>query len=153
MSRGLLSGIRAIDAKPVASLHLERRNVTRNAIQPDKIAVPKAPYSPVIVSDDLVYTAGQIAFDADGNMVGDDAGTQTRQVLENVRRCLEAVGCGLDDVIKVNAYLTDLANFGAFNAVYEEYFTAPFPVRTTVEAGLVPGFLVEIDVVARKETS
>ena len=125
----------------------------RNAIQPDQIAVPKAPYSPVIVSGDLVYTAGQVAFDIGGNIVGEDIETQTRQVLENIRFCLESAGCGLDDVTKVSAYLTDLANFGAFNAVYEEYFTAPLPVRTTVQAGLAPGFVVEIDVIAQKGTA
>lgn len=112
-----------------------------------------APYSPVIVSGDLVYTAGQVAFDADGNVVGTDAETQTRQVLENVRLCLEAAGCGLDDVLKVTAYLTDLSDFKAFNGVYAEFFSEPYPVRTTVQAGLVPGFVVEVDVVARKGTA
>ncbi len=126
--------------------------MTRNTIQPDQVAVPVAPYSPVIVSGDLVYTAGQVAFDADGNVVGTDAETQTRQVLDNVRLCLEAAGCSLDDVLKVNAYLTDLADFKTFNAVYTEFFSEPFPVRTTVQAGLVPGFIVEVDVVARKGT-
>ena len=127
--------------------------MTRNAIQSDQLAVPKGPYSSVIISGDHVYTAGQIAVDAGGNIVGEDIGMQTHQVLKNIRFCLESAGCGLDDVIKVSAYLTDLANFGAFNAVYEEYFTVPRPVRTTVQVGLIPGFVVEIDVIAKKETA
>jgi 2-iminobutanoate/2-iminopropanoate deaminase len=53
-------------------------------------------------------------------------------------------------VIKVNAFLTDLANFAIYNAVYREYFSAPYPVRTTVGAALAPGFLIEVEVIARR---
>ena len=53
-------------------------------------------------------------------------------------------------MIKVNAYITDMANFAGFNAVYSEYFTEPYPVRTTVQAGLAPGLLIEIEGTARK---
>jgi 2-iminobutanoate/2-iminopropanoate deaminase len=111
---------------------------------------PKAPYSPVIVSGDLVVTAGQVAFDPAGKIVGDGIEAQTRQVLDNVGRCLDAGGCGFGDVIKVNAFITDMRNFEGFNAVYREYFAEPYPVRTTVQAGLAPGLLVEIEVMARK---
>ena len=120
------------------------------ALQPDGLAVPKAPYSPVIVSGDLVVTAGQVAFDADGNVVSPEFEAQVRQVLDNIGRCLAAAGCGFEHVIKVNAYVTDFANFPTFNAVYREYFQPPYPVRTTVQAGLAGGFLVEIEAVARK---
>ena len=122
----------------------------RQAFQPEGVATPKAPYSPVIVSGDLVVTAGQVAFAEDGNVVGDTIEAQTRQTLENVGRCLAAAGCGLEDVIKVNAYITDMDNFAGFNAVYSEFFTKPYPVRTTVQAGLAPGLLVEIEGTARK---
>jgi 2-iminobutanoate/2-iminopropanoate deaminase len=125
-------------------------SVGRHAFQPEDVATPKAPYSPVIVSGDLVVTAGQVAFDVDGNVVGDTIEAQTRQTLENVGRCLAAAGCGLEDVIKVNAFITDMANFAGFNAVYREYFTEPYPVRTTVQAGLAPGLLIEIEGTARK---
>jgi 2-iminobutanoate/2-iminopropanoate deaminase len=102
------------------------------------------------VSGDLVYTAGQVANDASGAVVSDDVEAQTRQALDNVRACLAAAGCGLEDVIKVNAFLTDLANFDVYNAVYREYFNEPFPARTTVGAALAPGLHVEIEVVARR---
>jgi 2-iminobutanoate/2-iminopropanoate deaminase len=121
----------------------------RKAIQPDDVAVPKVPYSPVVVSEDLVYTAGQAPFDKDGKLVSDDVAEQTRQVLTNLRACLAAAGCGLEDVLKVNAYLTSLDDFPAYNEVYAEFFKAPYPARTTVQAGLV-GFKVEIEAVARK---
>jgi 2-iminobutanoate/2-iminopropanoate deaminase len=121
----------------------------REVIQPDDVAVPKVPYSPVVVSGDLVYTAGQAPFDKDGKLVSDDVAEQTRQVLTNLSACLAAAGCGLEDVLKVNAYLTSLDDFPAYNAVYAEFFKAPYPARTTVQAGLV-GFKVEIEAVARK---
>jgi 2-iminobutanoate/2-iminopropanoate deaminase len=121
----------------------------RDARQPSGVAVPKVPYSPVVVSGDLVFTAGQAPFDVDGNLVSDDVAEQTRKTLENLRLCLEEAGCSLDDVVKVNAYLADLADFPAYNAVYEETFTEPYPARTTVQAGLV-GFKVEIEAIARR---
>jgi 2-iminobutanoate/2-iminopropanoate deaminase len=119
-------------------------------IQPDGVARPSFPYTPVVVSRDLVYTAGQVANDASGNVVSDDIEAQCRQVLDNIKACLKAAGCGLADVIKVNAYLTDLGNFKVYNSVYREYFSEPYPARTTVGAALAPGLHVEIEVVARR---
>ena len=119
------------------------------AIQPDRLARPAAPYSPAVESDGLVFTAGQVAHDADGNLVEGGIQEQTRQAIENVRRCLEAAGCGLADVLKVSAFLADLDQFAAFNAVYTEYFAEPYPVRTTVGVNLPGGILVELDAVAR----
>jgi 2-iminobutanoate/2-iminopropanoate deaminase len=121
-----------------------------DALQPDGVARPDFPYSPVVVSGELVYTAGQVANDASGRIVSDEIEAQCRRVLDNVRACLEAAGCGLADVLKVNAFLTDLENFPVFNAVYQEYFSAPYPARTTVGAALAPGLLVEVEVVARR---
>jgi 2-iminobutanoate/2-iminopropanoate deaminase len=121
-----------------------------DALQPDGVAKPDFPFSPVVVSGDLVYTAGQIANDESGRIVSDEIEAQCRQVLDNVRTCLRAAGCELSDVIKVNAFLTDLANFAVYNAVYREYFHEPYPARTTVGAALAPGLLVEVEVVARR---
>jgi len=121
----------------------------RQAIQPDDLATPKLPYSPVCVSGDLVFTSGQVPFDEDGNLVSDDFRAQARQTLENVGRCLTAAGCGFEDVVKVNAYLADLANGPAWNEVYTEYFKAPYPARSTVGASLF-GFDIEVETIARR---
>lgn len=123
--------------------------MARTAIQPEGLAVPQPPYSPVVVSGDLVYTAGQVPFDEEGNVVSDDFREQAHQTFRNVGRCLEAAGCTFDDVIKVNAYLTDFANFPVFNEVYREYFSEPYPARTTVGAQLV-GVKLEVEAIARK---
>ena len=123
--------------------------MARDALFPDGLVRPKAPYSPVVVSGDLVYTAGQVAFDASGTLVAGGIAEQTTQVLANLRACLRAAGCALDDVLKVNVFLLDLAEFDAFNEVYRAAFAEPYPVRTTVQVGLPGGIRVEIEAVAR----
>ena len=121
----------------------------RDALFPDGLVRPKAPYSPVVRSGDHVYTAGQVGFDVNGTLVAGGIAEQTRQVLANLRACLLAAHCTFDDVVKVNAFLVDLADFDAFNEVYRAAFAEPYPVRTTVQAGLPGGIRVEIEAVAR----
>ena len=120
------------------------------AVQPDRLARPAGPYSPVVESGDLVFTAGQVAHDGDGNLVEGGIDEQTRRAIENAQTCLAAAGCTLADVLKVSAFLADLGDFPAFNAVYREYFSDPYPVRTTVGVNLPDGILVELDAIARR---
>jgi 2-iminobutanoate/2-iminopropanoate deaminase len=114
------------------------------------VARPRPPYSHVVVSDDLVYTAGQVALDDLGKLVEGGLEAQTRKVLDNLEACLHAAGCALDDVLKATVFLADLGDFEAFNRVYAERFTPPYPARSTVGVRLADGLLVEIDVVARR---
>lgn len=111
------------------------------------------PYSPVIEIDArrLVVLSGQVAVDLDGRVVGDSIEEQTRSTLENCRRQLAAAGVGFADVFKVNVYLHDLADWSRFNDVYEEIIPRPLPVRTAVQAILLPRFRVEIEMWAVKE--
>lgn len=124
----------------------------RETFRPDGMAIPASPYSSVVASGDLVYTAGQVAQGEDGSIVSDDFAEQTHQVFRNLERCLAAAGCTLADAIKLNAYLTDLGNFSAFNDIYRQYVPEPFPARTTVGAALAPGYHVEIEAIARRPT-
>jgi 2-iminobutanoate/2-iminopropanoate deaminase len=124
----------------------------REALQPAGVATPKAPYSPVVLSGDLVLTAGQVAFDEKGELVSGEIEGQARQVFDNLNRCLEAAESSLDEVVKVNAFLADLADFEAYNDVYREYFSAPYPARTTVQAGLAPGLRLEVEAIARRRS-
>jgi reactive intermediate/imine deaminase len=124
--------------------------VTREAIQPDDLPVPAPPYSPVVGAGDLVFTSGQVAMDRSGTIVAGGVAEQTDQVLRNVASCLAAAGCSMDDVVKTTVFLADLGDFPAFNEVYARRFAHPYPARTTVQAGLAPGLLVEIEAVARR---
>jgi 2-iminobutanoate/2-iminopropanoate deaminase len=109
---------------------------------------PVGAYSPVIRAGDFVYISGQVPRDfATGALLGQDIESQTRGVLANVASVLGYAGCTLSDVVSVNAYLANIDDWDAFNRVYREHFTVPYPTRTTVGAGL-HGVLVEISAVA-----
>lgn len=109
---------------------------------------PAGPYSQGLRVGNRIYVAGQGPTNPEtGLLAGDSIDVQTRQVLENIRTILEVGGASLNDVVKSTVHLSNLADFDAFNAVYQGYFTDPFPVRTTVQSVLA-GILVEIDVIA-----
>lgn len=112
---------------------------------------PGGSYSQGIDTGDFVYTAGQVPYDPKtGALVGDDVATQTRQVLENLRAILAEAGLDFSHVVKVTTHLQHVVrDFAAYDAVYREFFTAPYPVRTTVGSDLI-NVLVEIDVVAKR---
>ena len=103
-----------------------------------------------IRSGDHVFTAGQVAHGA-GRERSSPAASPSRRPRRSrtCGACLAAAGCGLDDVQKVNVFLADLADFAAFNDVYRQAFSAPYPARTTVQVGLPPGLLIEVEAVAR----
>jgi 2-iminobutanoate/2-iminopropanoate deaminase len=121
----------------------------RQALNPEGVAQAPSPYSHVVVSGDLVYTSGQTPYDEQRRLVSDDVELQARQAFDNLGRCLAAAGCGFSDVLKVTTFLSDLGHFDTYNRVYREYFEAPYPARTTVQAGLL-GFHIEVEAVARK---
>jgi 2-iminobutanoate/2-iminopropanoate deaminase len=110
------------------------------------------PFSPFRITGDLVATAGQVGFDADGLVVEGGIREQTRQALSNVHRVLAEAGCTLSDVFKVTTFVADIHDVPAYNEVYREFFQPPYPVRTTVQAGLPEGLLIEIEAIARIST-
>jgi 2-iminobutanoate/2-iminopropanoate deaminase len=114
---------------------------------------PKAigPYEQALKLDGWVFTSGQIPLDPkSGAMVEGGIGAQTRQVLENLRRVLEAAGTSMNRVVKATVYMTNLADFQKMNEVYAGYFPQEKPVRSTVGVASLPrGALVEIDVIAQ----
>ena len=122
--------------------------MTRDARFPEGMSRPTSPYSPVVLGDGLVWTSGQVAVDGTGSVVSGGITAQARQVLQNVAACLAAAGCTMDDVVKVTAFLADLGDFAAFNEEYATHFAEPRPARSTVEVGLAPGLLVEIEAIA-----
>jgi 2-iminobutanoate/2-iminopropanoate deaminase len=113
---------------------------------------PKAigPYSQAIVHGNLVFTSGQIAIDPkSGNIESDTLEGQTEQVLNNIRSILLATGTDLERVLRCTVYLTNIAEFQAFNNVYARFFGIIPPARTTVEVTRLPkGAKIEIDAIA-----
>jgi 2-iminobutanoate/2-iminopropanoate deaminase len=109
---------------------------------------PQGPYSPAVRAGDFVYASGQTPRDpASGALVGADVATQTRQTLSNLQAVLAQAGAAMSDVVSVTVYLQDMGEWAAMNAVYTEFFSRPFPSRTTVGADL-RGIMVEINAVA-----
>jgi 2-iminobutanoate/2-iminopropanoate deaminase len=116
-------------------------------------AAPPAlgPYSHVVRSGALVFCSGQVPIDPahPGGPLPAGVAAQTRRVLENVKLLLASQGLGFEHVVKTTVFLTDLAEFQALNAVYAEYFPAPYPARSTVQVVALPrGAAVEIEVTA-----
>lgn len=115
---------------------------------PADVPAPKGPYSPAVRAGDFIFVSGQTPRDpVTGELVGTDVSTQTRQTLSNLRRVLEAAGASLADVVSVTVYLQHAEDWGTMNGAYMEFFTGPFPSRTTVGADLRE-ILVEINAVA-----
>jgi len=114
------------------------------------LPLPGYPYSAGTAAGGFVYTAGLVAWDERGTLVGiGDVGRQTRQVLANLAAVLAEAGATFDDVLKCNVYLADMRHFEAMNAVFREAFPSDPPARTTVAAALAePEMLVEIEAVA-----
>ena len=119
----------------------------RQTITAEKGPAPAGPYSHAVVANGFVFVSGQGPIDPEAGTMPDAFKDQVRQTLRNVQTILEAAGSSLDDVVKVNAYVTDLTRFAEFNEVYKEFFQNDPPARTTVATGLL-GFLVEIDCIA-----
>jgi 2-iminobutanoate/2-iminopropanoate deaminase len=120
----------------------------RRTVTAEKAPRPAGPYSHAVVADGFVFISGQGPVDPESGTMPDAFADQVRQTLGNVQTILEASGSGLDDVVKVNAYVTDLTRFQEFNEVYGEFFPHDPPARTTVGASLL-GILVEVDCIAR----
>lgn len=123
---------------------------TLTAVATDKAPKAIGPYSQAIVTEDMVYTAGQVALDAvSGELVGKTIAEQTEQALKNITAVLAASGSSLGQVVKTTVYLADMADFAAMNEVYAKHFGGHRPARSTVQAaGLPKGARVEIDAIA-----
>jgi len=112
---------------------------------------PVGPYSQAVISGDFVFVSGQVAIDPKTSKVVDGGiDAQTVQVLENIKHILESINLTLNDVVKTSVFLSSFSNFQSFNRVYNKYFEDNPPARTTVQAGLMAGVLLEIDAIAKK---
>ena len=122
----------------------------------EQIRVEPDPYEPYRLSQgmrvrDLLFVSGQAAISPEGELVGiGDFDAQAEQTFRNLERILEAGGSGLDSVVKVTIFLTDMANFPKIVDLRGRWFTEPYPADTIVEVSslALPGLEIEIEAIA-----
>lgn len=111
---------------------------------------PVGPYSHAVEVNGVIYVSGQGPVNPQTGIIPDSFSEQVKQTFENIRTILEGCGVGFDNVVKVNAYLSNLDCFKEFNEIYDDYFEKDnYPVRTTVGADLIK-IMIEIDCIAVK---
>ena len=111
------------------------------------------PFSPALVWERMVFVSGQVGKAPGSDEFPSDITNQTRQTLENIKALLEAAGTKLSKTLRVTIYMTDMQNeFGQMNVIFKEYFSEPYPARSTVGISHLakPGLKIEIDLIAYK---
>jgi 2-iminobutanoate/2-iminopropanoate deaminase len=126
-------------------------SITKEVISLDDSSTSK-PYSPAILTGNILHVSGQIAIDpATGMMIEGGIEEQTDQVLKNLKALVEKAGFTMDDVVKCNVLLSDISHYGPMNSIYSGYFTIAPPARKAFAVKDLPlGALVEIDAIAIK---
>jgi 2-iminobutanoate/2-iminopropanoate deaminase len=125
----------------------------RKAVISSEAAPPAiGPYSQAILAGGFIFTSGQLPLDREGKLIEGDILAQARQCLENLKAILEAAGAGLEDLVKVTVYVTDLRDFAAINEVYARYFPKEPPARSFVQVAALPkGAGIELEGIAIKK--
>jgi 2-iminobutanoate/2-iminopropanoate deaminase len=126
--------------------------IEKKVVLTDKAPKSVGPYSQAVTAGNMFFASGQLGIDpATGKMAEGGAKEQAQQALKNISALLEAAGLSLNNVVQVQIFLADLADFAQVNEVYKTYFTEPYPARSTFQvAGLPLAAKVEIQTVAMK---
>jgi 2-iminobutanoate/2-iminopropanoate deaminase len=111
---------------------------------------PNLPFHPAVRAGDFIFVSGQVAKEAEGNMIAGTIEDETRGTIEAIRRILAEEGATLADVVRVTTYLDDARDFGRYNKVFGELFKDAVLARTTVEARAVIDTKIEMDAIAYK---
>ena len=132
------------------SLPDQSKNETKKIVSTDQAPAAIGPYSQAVIYGGLVYCSGQIALDpVTMEIVGEDAETQAKQVMNNLGEVLSAAGSDFSKVIKCSIFLDSMDYFGVVNEVYGAFFTENPPARETVAVQTLPkNVLVEISCIA-----
>ena len=121
----------------------------REAVQTDAAPAAIGTYSQAIRAGKTLYISGQIPLDpATGDLVDGDIRAQIRQVFDNLAAVAGAAGASLNDAVKINVYLVDLAHFSAVNEIMTDYLQSPYPARAAMQVAALPrGVAVEADAI------
>lgn len=121
-------------------------------IQTTKAPGAIGPYSQAVEANGFIFASGQLGIDPNtGNFVEGGVKEQTKQALTNARAIMEEAGLSLSNVVKTTVFLSDMANFADMNEVYSQFFSEPFPARSTVAVKTLPkNGLVEVECIAVK---
>jgi 2-iminobutanoate/2-iminopropanoate deaminase len=125
--------------------------MTRRAVSTTGAPAAVGPYSQGIVTDGLLFTAGQASLDPlSGQIVEGGIEPETERVMANLTAVLDAAGATWADVVKTTIFLVDIGDFAAVNAIYARFLADPPPARSTVAVAALPkGARVEIEAIAR----
>lgn len=123
--------------------------MTKSQIQTNDAPAAIGPYSQAIRAGETVYLSGQIPLDpASGEVVEGEFADRCRRVFDNLAAIAHAAGGSLDDVVKLNVFLTDLGRFAEVNEIMAGYFSEPYPARAAIEVAALPkGVDVEMDAI------
>ena len=119
----------------------------KNVVHTDQAPAAIGPYSQAVRAGDTVYLSGQIPLvPSSGEVLEGDFEALTRQVFDNLSAVAQAAGGRLDDLVKLNIFLTDLGHFQTVNSIMAEYFSEPYPARAAIQVAALPkGVPVEMD--------
>ena len=106
------------------------------------------PFSPCVVVGNLVFVSGQASVDPAGKIVSDSFEGEFRRSMENMHSVLKAAGCDLSHVVQTRNYVRDDKDLATFNELYKDYFSAPFPARTTITGCLPDSLRFEVECIA-----
>lgn len=122
--------------------------MSKEIIASEKAPAAVGPYSQAIRAGGFVFTSGSLGLNPSSGELEEGFEAQTERALQNLGEVLDAAGLTFDDVVKTTCFLTDMANFPVFNAIYSRYFTSK-PARSCVAVASLPkGGLVEVEAVA-----
>ena len=125
--------------------------MSKIAITSPELTPPVGPFSQAVKADAFLYFSGQVGQDpTTGKLVTGGLSAEAERVFQNLSAVLTAAGKGFDDVVRAGVYLTHLSDYVAFNGIYAQHFSQPFPARTVIGVAALPlGACVEIDLVVK----
>ena len=127
----------------------ELNQMSKEIISTENAPQAIGPYSQAVKAGGLMFISGQIPINPEtGDLVSGSIEDEANQVLQNIKSICEAAGHGMEDIVKITIFLTDLGNFATVNDVMKKHFSEPYPARATVEiSGLPLGVNVEIEAI------